>query len=230
MGAHGGGRYRESSTPVLVRTQAATVQMAYSLLLSCPLAAPSQFEVKSLPGWAGPLVSKAYCGFSSAGVPPSGQGSMFFNYIFLESENDPANDPVIVWYNGGPGAASMFGLQCQANRIAHLPVVHSCGTPLPPTAGRRHIHLFRRFVELGPYYLNQDSLDDPKYNLTGIPQVQRNPHRFSLVVLHTTRYPDPHFHAPQLDENCQRDCGEQPAADWVLVLRRGEWYQHGAGR
>ena len=72
---------------------------------------------------------------------------MFFNYIFLESENDPANDPVILWYNGGPGAASMFGL----------------------------------FVELGPYYLNQDSYDDPKYNETGIPQVQRNPYGWTKI-------------------------------------------------
>ena len=65
----------------------------------------------------------------------------------LESENDPANDPVIIWYNGGPGAASMFGL----------------------------------FVELGPYYLNQDSYDDPKYNETGIPQVQRNPYGWTKI-------------------------------------------------
>ena len=36
--------------------------------------------------------------------------TVFFNYIFLESERDPENDPVVVWYNGGPGAASMFGL------------------------------------------------------------------------------------------------------------------------
>ena len=28
----------------------------------------------------------------------------------IESENDPKNDPVVLWYNGGPGAASMFGL------------------------------------------------------------------------------------------------------------------------
>ena len=110
--------------------------------------APKEFEVTSLPGWEGPLVSKAYCGFTAAGVPPSGEGQMFFNYIFIESENDPANDPVIVWYNGGPGAASMFGL----------------------------------FVELGPYYLNQDSLDDPKYNTTGIPQVQPNPHSWTKVA------------------------------------------------
>jgi len=49
--------------------------------LSCGLAlgAPDQFEVKSLPGWDGPLLSRAWCGFSHAGVPPSGEGNMFFN-------------------------------------------------------------------------------------------------------------------------------------------------------
>lgn len=70
-----------------------------------------------------------------------------FNYVFIESENDPKNDPVVVWYNGGPGAASMFGL----------------------------------FVELGPYYLNQDSFDDPRFNHTGVPQVQRNAYAWTKV-------------------------------------------------
>ena len=127
-----------------------TRSCASLVLALAPLAfaAPAHFEVKSLPGWDGPLLTKTYCGFASAGVPPSGQGEMHFNYIFLESENDPANDPVIVWYNGGPGAASMFGL----------------------------------FVELGPYYLNQDSLDDPRYNATGIPQVQNNPSSWTKIA------------------------------------------------
>jgi len=30
--------------------------------------------------------------------------------MYIESENDPKNDPVVVWTNGGPGASSMFGL------------------------------------------------------------------------------------------------------------------------
>ena len=116
-------------------------------LASLASAAPAQFEVKSLPGWDGPLLSKAYCGFSSAGVPPSGVGEMFFNYIMIEAETDPATAPTIIWYNGGPGAASMFGL----------------------------------FVELGPYYLNQDSFDDPAFNASGIPQVQRNPYAWTKL-------------------------------------------------
>ena len=66
-------------------------------LLPLAAAVPAHFEVKSLPGWDGPLLTKTYCGFANAGVPPSGEGTMYFNYIFLESENDPANDPVIIW-------------------------------------------------------------------------------------------------------------------------------------
>ena len=124
------------------------VNMFLALLSRSTLAAPEAAEVTSLPGWDGPLLSKTYCGFGSAGTPPSGEGTMYFNYIFLEAEEKPETKPVIVWYNGGPGAASMFGL----------------------------------FVELGPYYLNQDSLDDPKFNATGIPQIQRNPYAWTKVA------------------------------------------------
>jgi hypothetical protein len=125
----------------------ALAALSIGIMNSLAAAAPKQFEVTSLPGWDGPLLSKAYCGFSSGGTPPSGVGEMFFNYIMIEAEEDPANAPTIIWYNGGPGAASMFGL----------------------------------FVELGPYYLNQDSFDDPKFNATGIPQVQQNPYGWTKL-------------------------------------------------
>ena len=70
---------------------------------------PTKHEITSLPGLE-KLPSKMYSGYINAGTPPSGTGTMYFHYWMVESQSNPATDPVVMWYNGGPGASSLFGL------------------------------------------------------------------------------------------------------------------------
>jgi len=60
-------------------------------------------KITSLPGFEGDLPSRQFSGYLSASE------SKNLHYWFVESENDPANDPVILWLNGGPGCSSLDG-------------------------------------------------------------------------------------------------------------------------
>jgi len=80
---------------------------AWGSVLAVAAALPQGDQVKQLPGWDGELLSNTYAGYISAGSDAEHQ--MFEHYLFFESESDPANDPLIMWTNGGPGAPSFFG-------------------------------------------------------------------------------------------------------------------------
>ena len=75
-------------------------------------AAPSADLITSLPGWIGKTPTKQYSGFIDSTHDPK-YGQLHSHYWFAESENDPANDPVLVWFNGGPGASSLFGFMAE---------------------------------------------------------------------------------------------------------------------
>ena len=81
------------------------------IIVSSVKGAPKEDQVENLPGWQGDLPSQWYSGYVDISAT-MGEG-MMSHYIFIESEGDPATDPVILWSNGGPGASSLFGLMTE---------------------------------------------------------------------------------------------------------------------
>jgi hypothetical protein len=59
-------------------------------------------KVTNLPGFGEPMTD-TYSGYLDIG------GGKHLHYMFFASQNNPATDPVVAWYNGGPGCSSLEG-------------------------------------------------------------------------------------------------------------------------
>ncbi|KAI1726070.1 serine carboxypeptidase domain-containing protein [Ditylenchus destructor] len=69
----------------------------------CELEAQDDVIV-SLPGLDFDIKFEHYSGYLN--VSPTRR----LHYWFVESQSNPANDPLLFWFNGGPGCSSLFGL------------------------------------------------------------------------------------------------------------------------
>ena len=63
-------------------------------------------QITSLPGYSGELKYNQYSGY----LDGSEDGNIQLHYWFVESQNDPQSDPLVLWLNGGPGCSSMDGM------------------------------------------------------------------------------------------------------------------------
>lgn len=72
-------------------------------LLGCE-AAPAADEVTFLPGLQKQPSFRHYSGYLDVA------GGKHLHYWFVESQRDPAADPLVLWLNGGPGCSSLDGL------------------------------------------------------------------------------------------------------------------------
>ena len=62
--------------------------------------------VEYLPGWSPlPLPSQQFSGFLDANE----EGTLQMHYQFVECETNPSEAPLLGWFNGGPGASSLYG-------------------------------------------------------------------------------------------------------------------------
>ncbi|XP_064102182.1 lysosomal protective protein-like isoform X2 [Macrobrachium nipponense] len=72
--------------------------------IHCASSAPAEDEITDLPGLGYTVPFKHYSGYLT------GSEGKQLHYWFTESSNNPKDDPVMLWMNGGPGCSSLLGL------------------------------------------------------------------------------------------------------------------------
>ncbi|KAK3244422.1 hypothetical protein CYMTET_45960 [Cymbomonas tetramitiformis] len=66
-------------------------------------------EISALPGLSQTISFKQFSGYLEVNKD---HGKNIF-YWFVESQNDPVNDPVLLWTNGGPGCSGLVGFMTE---------------------------------------------------------------------------------------------------------------------
>ncbi|XP_012572937.1 serine carboxypeptidase-like 11 isoform X1 [Cicer arietinum] len=84
-------------------------------ILSHTEASSSKSKIEVLAGFQGPLPFELETGYVGLGETDD---DMQVFYYFIKSENNPQNDPLILWLSGGPGCSSFCGLVLQIGPIA----------------------------------------------------------------------------------------------------------------
>ncbi|PRQ37045.1 putative peptidase S10, serine carboxypeptidase, alpha/Beta hydrolase [Rosa chinensis] len=82
------------------------LMLAFTLILTSTSAASiTTTNITILPGYSGDLPFALESGY--IGVGDNEEVQLF--YVFVESERAPADDPLLLWFNGGPGCSGLAG-------------------------------------------------------------------------------------------------------------------------
>ena len=76
-----------------------SIVASFVATVSC---APEGDKFTQLPNFTFPMPTDSYSGYLDVSDKKS------LHYVFVSSENDPSTDPVVIWFNGGPGCSSML--------------------------------------------------------------------------------------------------------------------------
>jgi len=82
------------------------VSIFAALLAALAIAAPAEDRVKTLPDVNG---GKEFDFEMYSGYLDVNGTSKHLHYILAESQNDTATNPLVIWFNGGPGCSSLGG-------------------------------------------------------------------------------------------------------------------------
>ncbi|XP_016163895.1 serine carboxypeptidase-like 17 isoform X2 [Arachis ipaensis] len=75
--------------------------------------------VQSLPGFQGPLPFVLETGYVGVGETEEEQDGEVF-YYFIHSENNPKEDPLLLWLTGGPGCSAFSGLVFEVGPLSFI--------------------------------------------------------------------------------------------------------------
>ena len=88
-----------------MKNSARAYLLAAIALIGTVSAANNQTDrVQGLPSCS-PLPSAWYSGYLNVR-----KTTKMLHYVFIESLDKPTTDPVLIWFNGGPGCSSLLGL------------------------------------------------------------------------------------------------------------------------